>query len=132
MSAEIITLPSGRRVLDTGRVQIGIRHGERADSERRSTRYGEAMPRDIGADAEKVQSLLLSPDFCARRGSMADRDDAKTLHVRGMHDQAMRVLRERFATPKPVPGAVPATCPTRRRWFDRLRDFFFTTRSPNK
>lgn len=78
MTAEIITLPSGRRVLDTGKVAIGI--------------LAPARPADLGLHAEQVQAALLSHNHCSKRGAMADREELKTQHVRGMHDAAMRVI----------------------------------------
>lgn len=52
MSAKIIRLPSGREVLDTGRVKIGILAPE--------------PRRDIGAHAERIQTALLPPSLRPR------------------------------------------------------------------
>lgn len=91
MTAEIITLPSGRRVLDTGRVKIGL--------------LATTAPRDIGSQAERVQTALLSPTYCATRGHMADREDARTQHVRGLHDSAMRSLKP-LRRPSVLPNVI--------------------------
>lgn len=78
MSAQIIRLPSGRQVLDTGRVQIGL--------------LAERPKRDMGVHVEQVQTALLSRTHCARRGDMADREDLRTLQARGAHHGGMRAL----------------------------------------
>lgn len=100
MSAEIITLPSGRQafkpradnVLTPAGVEIG-----RA--------YVPPAPRELGVYGERVQTALLSPAYCATRGHMADREDAKTQHVRGLHDSAMRALRP-IRRPSVLPNVI--------------------------
>jgi hypothetical protein len=46
MTAQFVRLPSGREVLDTGKVQIGIR--------------AQAPTRDIGVHAEHIQGVLIA------------------------------------------------------------------------
>jgi hypothetical protein len=52
-----VVLPSGRTVIDTGKVQIGLRHGE-VDDRTRVVDWT-AGREELSADAELIQSLLL-------------------------------------------------------------------------
>jgi hypothetical protein len=54
---ETVRLPSGRVVHWTGKVFIGLRNGQRQDSERVVARGG--LVRDIGTEAERLQIALL-------------------------------------------------------------------------
>jgi hypothetical protein len=63
----IIQLPSGREVFDTGKVHIGLRAGERADSSRV---FHFDRRADLGVYAEKVQAGLLHAASRARRKSI--------------------------------------------------------------
>jgi hypothetical protein len=76
MGAQIIRLPSGREALDTGKVRIGIR--------------APAPQRDMGTQAELIQSALLNPHVKGAAGAMDLRRlaDAPTLRARAMYDDA--------------------------------------------
>jgi hypothetical protein len=83
MNAKIITLPSGRPVLDTGRVLVGIR--------------APAHSRDIGVHAEKVQTALLRPDprshvMCSTI-PLPDSHDRATRRARRLHEAAVAARR---------------------------------------
>lgn len=73
---QIIRLPSGRHVLDTGRVQIGI--------------LAKPPVRDMGSQAELIQAALLNPHVKGAGGAMDLRRlaDAPTLKVRDVYDEA--------------------------------------------
>lgn len=84
MSAQIIRLPSGREVVDTGRVQIGI--------------LAKPYQRDMGVHAEKVQTALLRPDprshvLCSTI-PLPDSHDRATRRARRLHEAAVASRRE--------------------------------------
>lgn len=58
MSAQLVILPSGRAVLDTGKVQIGLRHGE-APGIPRTLSWSTLRPA-LSRDAELLQAAMLS------------------------------------------------------------------------
>jgi len=58
MSAQIIILPSGRPVLDTGKVLVGVRHGEPPLTPR-TLAWGTPRP-VLSRDAERLQAAMLS------------------------------------------------------------------------
>jgi hypothetical protein len=67
MSAHLVILPSGRPVLDTGKVQIGLRHGE-AQGIPRTLSWHTPRPL-ISRDAERLQAAML----CGGAGDTAPR-----------------------------------------------------------
>lgn len=72
----IVRLPSGREVLDTGKVRIGIR--------------AQSPVRDMGSQAELIQAALLNPHVKGAGGAMDLRGlvDCKTKRARAMYDDA--------------------------------------------
>jgi alkanesulfonate monooxygenase SsuD/methylene tetrahydromethanopterin reductase-like flavin-dependent oxidoreductase (luciferase family) len=68
-----VTLPSGRDVINTGRVLIGLRAGERPDSARV---LSFARRADTSRDAERIQTALLKPGEVRHHGHM--RPDPRT------------------------------------------------------
>ena len=87
MSAEIITLPSGRQVLNTGKVQIGI--------------LAKPPVRDMGSQAELIQAALLNPHVKGAGGAMDLRRlaDAPTLKARHAYDEAFDTRIEPWSFP---------------------------------
>ena len=87
MSAEIITLPSGRQVLNTGKVQIGI--------------LAKPPVRDMGSQAELIQAALLNPHVKGAGGAMDLRRlaDAPTLNARHAYDEAFDTRIEPWSFP---------------------------------
>lgn len=77
---QIIRLPSGRHVLDTGKVRIGL--------------LAKPTVRDIGSQAELIQAALLNPHVKGASGAMDLRSffDRQTRDVRRVHDDAHRSL----------------------------------------
>ena len=73
---QIIRLPSGRHVLDTGKVRIGI--------------LAKPPVRDMGSQAELIQAALLNPHVRGAGGAMDLRRlaDAPTLKARDAYDEA--------------------------------------------
>lgn len=96
--AQIIRLPSGRHVLDTGKVRIGIR--------------APAPVRDIGSQAELIQAALLNKHVKGAGGAMDLRSlfDTPTHRVRAMYDDAH----------EPVIYLNNGLTARVLRWFDRV------------
>jgi hypothetical protein len=76
MMAQIIRLPSGRHVLDTGKVRIGL--------------LAKPPVRDMGSQAELIQAALLNKHVRGAGGAMDLRSlfDTPTHRVRAMYDDA--------------------------------------------
>jgi len=84
---QIIRLPSGRHVLDTGKVRIGI--------------LAKPPVRDMGSQAELIQAALLNPHVKGAGGAMDLRRlaDAPTLKVRDAYDEAFDTRIEPWSFP---------------------------------
>lgn len=84
---ELIRLPSGRHVLNTGKVQIGI--------------LAKPPVRDMGSQAELIQAALLNPHVKGAGGAMDLRRlaDAPTLKVRDAYDEAFDTRIEPWSFP---------------------------------
>ena len=84
---ELIRLPSGRHVLNTGKVQIGI--------------LAKPPVRDMGSQAELIQAALLNPHVKGAGGAMDLRRlaDAPTLNARHAYDEAFDTRIEPWSFP---------------------------------
>lgn len=84
---QIIRLPSGRHVLDTGKVRIGL--------------LAKPPVRDMGSQAELIQAALLNPHVKGAGGAMDLRRlaDAPTLKVRDAFDEAFDTRIEPWSFP---------------------------------
>lgn len=84
---QIIRLPSGRHVLDTGKVRIGL--------------LAKPHVRDMGSQAELIQAALLNPHVKGAGGAMDLRRlaDAPTLKVRDAFDEAFDTRIEPWSFP---------------------------------
>ena len=84
---QIIRLPSGRHVLDTGKVRIGI--------------LAKPPVRDMGSQAELIQAALLNPHVKGAGGAMDLRRlaDAPTLNARHAYDEAFDTRIEPWSFP---------------------------------
>ena len=84
---QIIRLPSGRHVLDTGKVRIGI--------------LAKPPVRDMGTQAELIQAALLNPHVKGAGGAMDLRRlaDAPTLKARDAYDEAFDTRIEPWSFP---------------------------------
>lgn len=84
---QIIRLPSGRHVLDTGKVRIGL--------------LAKPPVRDMGSQAELIQAALLNTHVKGAGGAMDLRRlaDAPTLKVRDAYDEAFDTRIEPWSFP---------------------------------
>jgi hypothetical protein len=84
---QIIRLPSGRHVLDTGKVRIGI--------------LAKPPVRDMGSQAELIQAALLNKHVKGASGAMDLRRlaDAPTLKARHAYDEAFDTRIEPWSFP---------------------------------
>jgi len=119
---QIIRLPSGRHVLDTGKVRIGI--------------LAKPPVRDMGSQAELIQAALLNPHVKGAGGAMDLRRlaDAPTLNARHAYDEAFDTRIEPWHMPHMnQPVVIPLDTSFRARLMravDRLLANFINLRSP--